>query len=445
MTVPFTMTAVKGIAGEVHVAPDKSISHRGLILAALANGTSRIRNLLLGSDVLCSLRILRQLGIHSSHRPEDLKAGVTLEITGRGLKGFKAPAGVLDCGNSGTGMRLFLGLLGAQPFESVLTGDASLNKRPMGRVMEPLGLMGARFKVEERDGGRFIHVLPALNPLKAIHYASPVASAQVKSALLLAGLYADGKTTIFEPSPSRDHTEIMLAAMHGKIQTTLSSAASANSVTVSPHPKLKPLDIVVPGDISSAAFFMVAALITPGSDIHLKGIGLNPTRTGILDVLIAMGGDITIEGQSSQGGEMVGDVRFKSSPLRNLNVGGDLIPRLIDEIPILALAASQAQGRMVVSDARELRVKETDRIRAIACELAKMGVHITEREDGFSIEGGARLKSPRKPFKSYGDHRMAMMAAVAGLILPKSAVIDDVACVNTSFPDFFKILKSVSR
>lgn len=427
---------VRGLSGEVRVGADKSISHRALIFAALASGTSRIRNLLTGEDVKSTLSILRGLGVETSHDAGSVNSETELLVQGRGLMGLQAPTSILDCGNSGTSMRLMLGLLAAQKFSSQLTGDSSLNRRPMERVTQPLSLMGGRFAFSESAGRRIISVKPAAS-FQGINYNSPVASAQVKSCLLLAGLYAEGTTRITEPSQSRDHSELMLTAMGAAIQV------EQLTVTISPG-QLKPIDISIPGDISSAAFFMVAALITPDSDVMIRNIGLNPTRTGLLDVLIAMGGDITIESQYLSGGEVVGDVRFKSSKLRNLSVSGDIVPRLIDEIPILALAATQASGRMVLSEAGELRVKETDRIRALATELNRLGAMVTETTDGLIIEGGAKLVAPQSLMRSYGDHRMAMMEAIAGGILSDGAQIDDTACVNTSFPEFFSLLADLS-
>lgn len=433
----FKTSRVSGLRGEIRVAPDKSISHRALIFSALADGPSHIRNLLTGDDVKCTLTILRQLGIETSVDASGLTSLGEITVKGMGLYGLRPAVDVLYCGNSGTTMRLMLGLLSAQKFSSRLTGDASLNKRPMVRVMEPLSRMGAQFEVQENASGRVIVVHPAAK-LTTLDFISPVASAQIKSCLLLAGLYANGVMRITEPGPSRDHSEIMLKAMGVRIQS------QGMCVALEPGP-LKPIDITVPGDISSAAFFMVAALITPRSDVIIRGIGLNPTRTGLLDVLIAMGGDITIEKQYHEGGEMVGDLRLKTSRLVNLDIGGELVPRLIDEIPILALAATQATGRMTLRDAAELRVKESDRIRAITTELARLGAAITETADGFVIEGGQKLKTPSSHFCSYGDHRMAMMEAVAGCILDNSTLIDDVDCVNTSFPGFFDLLQKLSE
>lgn len=425
------------LCGTLRVASDKSMSHRSLIFSALADGESTIQNLLLGEDVLRTLTILGQLGVSLSHTAQSLKSGNTLVVSGVGLHGLKKPQGELYCGNSGTTLRLMLGLLAGQSFASVLTGDPYLDKRPMERVLEPLKKMGAQFKVEWQKGRRLIHVLPAQKLLQGIDYNSPVASAQVKSALLLAGLCAQGETRVTEPSLSRNHTEIMLMGMG------VSLAIQGLSVTVTPPAKLLAQKIVVPGDISSAAFFIVGALVTPGSDLTIENLSLNATRTGILDVLKEMGADITILESSTQSGEQVGTLRIRHSLLKNTTISGDVIPRLIDEIPILALAGAVAEGKMIVQDAQELRVKETDRIRAIVTEFNKMGCDISETEDGFILRGGQGFKLPHLGFATHGDHRMAMTLVVAGLLLEQATKLDEVACIQTSFPEFFTLMTTV--
>ncbi len=421
------------------MASDKSISHRALIFSSLAEGTSRVRYLLPGEDVLNTLTILNQLGVKTSHTAENYKFGDELEIHGVGLHGFTKPDGVLYCGNSGTTMRLMLGLLAGQKFNSTLTGDASLNRRPMERVFKPLRQMGARFEIEEVESQRLIHVLPndSLNKLHGIVYESPVASAQIKSAIVLAGLRADGQTVVREPVKSRDHTELMLSAMGVKLEI------SENEVRLLPPLKLNPVDVAVPADISSAAFFIVATLIVPNSSLTLKDVNLNPTRTGILDVLKSMGANIEVINLRIVLGEPMADLLVKSSQLRNVEISGSVIPRLIDEIPILALAGACAEGRMIVRDAKELRVKESDRIVAIVRELSKLGVTIRELEDGFEIDGfgsSDQFKQPTQIFQSMMDHRLAMTAMIAGLVLKSPAGIDDVECVKTSFPEFFELL-----
>lgn len=434
---------VKSFSGELQVAPDKSMSHRALIFSALAEGVSKIRNLLLGEDVLCTLQILNQLGVKTSHHAQNIKLGDELIVHGVGLQGLKKSKDMLYCGNSGTTMRLMLGLLSGQNFESVLTGDDSLNKRPMERVLAPLRQMGAVFEEKKTGTKRFIHINPRSEKvsLAGIDYRSPVASAQVKTALILAGLNASGVTIITEPSLSRDHSEIMLKAM----KAPLSMAGASIKVTT---PKtLSAIDLDIPGDMSSAAFFIAATLIAKSSRLKICDVGVNPTRTGFLDVVQKMGGDVALSNRKTVCGEQVADIEVKSSCLKNVAVGGSEIPLLIDEIPILSLLAAVAEGEMHVKNAEELRVKETDRIRAICSELAKMGVVVQEQPGGFVVHGfgdARKLKLPASPFKSYGDHRMAMMECVAGMVLDGSVTIDDVACVNTSFPGFFNLLKGLT-
>lgn len=437
--MPFLTTPHAFLRGTIQVASDKSISHRSLIFSALADGESTIRNLLLGEDVLRTLTILNQLGVTTSHTAENLKSGDILVVRGVGLKGFKKPQGELYCGNSGTTMRLMLGLLAGQSFESVLTGDEYLDKRPMERVMDPLKKMGAEFKVEWQKGRRFIHVLPIAKPLQGIDYVSPVASAQVKSALILAGLRAQGQTRVTEPSLSRNHTEIMLQGMGAPL------SIQALSMTMTSPQKLSSQKMNVPGDISSAAFFIVGALVTPGSDLTIKNVSLNPTRTGILDVLKKMGANIEILESSLQSGEPIGTLQIRHSSLKNTIIEGDVIPRLIDEIPVLALAGAVAQGKMIVKDAQELRVKETDRIHAICTEFQKMGCVITETEDGFTLNGGHNLQIPDLDFDTYGDHRIAMTLIMAGFLLERAVRLDDVDCIKTSFPEFFDLMTQTAQ
>lgn len=438
MTESYKTSLAKSLRGEITISPDKSISHRSLIFAALAEGTSEIKNLLLGEDVLCTLECLNRLGVKTSHTKTTLKKGDTLVVEGVGLKGLKTPGDVLYCGNSGTAMRLLLGLVCGAGLEASFTGDHSLNKRPMERVTGPLAQMGGRFSTEFKNGERYIRT-HAHSGLKAIRYDSPVASAQVKTALVLAALNGAGETIVTEPELSRNHTEIMLTALGANVMS------EDTTLRVGPTKKLHAFKMTVPGDISSAAFFIVGALITPDSDVLIRRVNLNPTRTGILDALMAMGADIQILARSEEGGEAVGDLRVRTSQLKNTDVGGAIIPRLIDEIPILALAAASASGTMTLSDAKELRVKETDRIRAVCHELANLGADITERPDGFVVTGGKSLQPQTASFSSYGDHRMAMTLIMAGLNLGQPIAIDDVACINTSFPEFFELLKSLMK
>lgn len=436
----FITQPIRSLGGSITVPGDKSLSHRSLIFSAIAEGQSRVRNLLLGDDVLRTLTIINELGVKTSHTAGTISKNDEVVVEGVGLFGLKRPRRVLYCGNSATTMRLMLGLLSAQDFQTSLTGDASLNKRPMDRVTKPLERMGARFEAVQRKGQRVITVT-GKRPLRAIAYHSPIASAQVKSAVLLAGLYTPGTTSVTEPGRSRNHTELMLKAMGAPVRV------AGLTVFVSPPEKLRPLDVTVPGDISSAAFFIVAALLLPDSKLTIREVSLNPTRTGILDVLLKMGARIEITRERMAAGERVGDLTVFSSPLTNCDIGGEILPRLIDEIPILALAGACARGRMSVSGAGELRVKETDRIAAICSELKKLGVAVTEKDDGFAIEGTGTsgFRHPASGLAGYGDHRMAMMAVVAGSLLARPVEIDDVGCIDTSFPDFFELWHRVAR
>lgn len=426
----------KGLKGTIRVAPDKSISHRALIFAALADGTSHIRNLLEGEDVQNTQKILEQLGVSFSFGPGCLSPTDVLRVRGLGLRGLKNTDQVLFCGNSGTTMRLMLGVLSGCNLAASLTGDASLNGRPMDRIINPLTQMGGSFQIVEEKIGRLVKTQNHPG-LKSLHYLSPVASAQVKSSVLLAGLCAGVEVSVTEPHLSRNHTELMLQGMGAPV------AVTGTTVTLKPVSRLAAMDFDVPGDISSAAFFMVAGLLCPESEIIIQNVNLNPTRTGILDVLVQMGGHITIENQQVMCGEPAGDLRVRTSKLTNVNVGGAIIPRLIDEIPILTLAAACADGEFVLSGARELRVKETDRLRAVGTEFKKLGVDIKEREDGLMIRGGRPLVAMSDQVCSYGDHRMAMMLSVAGLLVDQSLKIDDVDCINTSFPGFYDVLKKI--
>lgn len=434
----FRTAPAASLKGEITIAPDKSISHRALMFAAVAEGKSRVKNLLLGEDVLCTLAVLNRLGVKTSLTAESIKPGDELEIEGVGLKGLRESHDILYCGNSGTAMRLLLGLVSGTGMAARFTGDASLNKRPMGRVTEPLTRMGAAFEIVEEGGRRIIKTLPH-GGLRGGDFHLPVASAQIKTAILLAGLNAQGETSVTEPALSRNHTEIMLKAMGAEIES------AGTTVWLNPGRALKPLRIAVPGDISSAAFFIVGALIVPGSDVLIRNVNLNPTRTGLLDVVADMGGDVTILNRGEEGGEPVGDLQVRHSRLRNVRVGGAIIPRLIDEIPILALAAAFAEGDMVLSDAKELRVKETDRIQAICRELGAIGADVIEKTDGFTVAGGRALKPRETALHSYGDHRIAMTLIMAGLMSKEVFTIDDADCVNTSFPEFFALLESLRR
>jgi len=432
---------VHTLRGSVEVAPDKSISHRALLFAAIAKGESKISNLLLSEDVLRTLTIINQLGIQTSHTAQTLKEKDELIVFGKGLDGLTKPEETLFCGNSGTTMRLMIGLLAGQSFQASLTGDDSLNKRPMDRVIEPLQEMGATIVSEDVDDKRLITITPKETSgekyLKGISYESPVASAQVKSAILLAGLYARKPISVSEPRQSRNHTELMLKSLRGKV------SIQDLMVTIDCPTRLKALDLTVPGDLSSAAAFIAAALIVKDSELTIRNVNLNPTRTGMVDILRYMGAKITTDVKNVINGEAVGHIHVQTSRLKNISITGNIIPRMIDEIPMLALIASVSEGKMVVSGAQELRVKESDRIKAICKTLQQLGVRVDEKEDGFIIVGnpeGLRIQDG-VDFHSYGDHRIAMMQSIAGLVLDKAVKIDDVSCVDTSFPGFFKILE----
>ena len=424
---------VGGLRGEVAIPGDKSVSHRSVMLAGLCDTPVRITNYLHAADCLSTAAAMEALGV-SVHWADD----TTLTVTGRGFDGLTEPEGILDAGDSGTMLRLMMGLLAPQSFLSTFTGDAALYRRPMGRVIEPLSGMGAR--IAGRAGGKYlpITIMPAEKPLHGIEYKMPMASAQVKSAILLAGLRAEGETTVIEPYPSRDHTERMLRAFGAEIRQD-GAKISCHAVKKLSAPK----SIEVPGDISSAAFWLVAASIIEGSDLLLKGVGVNPTRTGVLDVLLDMGADIELLKERESGGEPIADIRVRSAKLRGVSFGGAIIPRLIDEIPILAVAALFADGDTVISDAGELRVKETDRLHAVAVEYNKLAPFVEESEDGLVIHGGAKKIRHAECF-SYDDHRMAMSLAVAGAA-GAGVTIGNPECVDISYPTFYKTLADLQR
>ncbi len=433
----YTVKPASSLKGTIQIPGDKSISHRALILASLAEGVSKIRHLLLAQDVLATMRILQQLGVRMSHTPEELQIGDELKIYGEGLHALKGASGILDCGNSGTTLRLMMGLLSAHSFEATLTGDASLNKRPVDRVAKPLEKMGGGFAITyDRKGKRFIKSCNVKKIYGGMGHQLPVASAQVKSAIMLAALYGTESTTIIEPALSRDHTERMMSAMGVHIER------EGTTTEIFPPKKMNPIDLTIPGDLSSASFFIVGSLILPGSEIKLTSVGLNPSRSAIIRVLMDMGGKIEIENYRTVAGEISGDLICRASPLTGFNIGGALIPNIIDEIPIFSIAASVAQGTSKVSDASELRVKESDRIKTMVQELSKIGVSIKECDDGFEISGGYPFKEGT--YSSQGDHRVAMSMAIAALRAPQPSVIEDVECVNTSFPSFFGILEKLS-
>ena len=423
-----------GWQGEIDIPGDKSISHRSVMFAGLGNTPVHIRNFLHAEDCLSTVGVMRALGVDVKFLNEN-----ELIVTGNGLHGLTEPLTVLDAGNSGTTLRLMMGLLAPQPFLSVFCGDSSLTRRPMGRVLRPLSEMGAQIYGRSENNNLPLTIVPAAAKLRGIHYESPVASAQVKSAILLAGLYADAPTTVTEPYVSRDHTEQMLAGFGVHLER------SGTSVTLYPVEKggyRAPDEITVPGDISSAAFFLVAGSIIADSRLLLKNVGINPTRTGILDVLTEMGAHITLQNERTSGGERVADIAVEAAHLHGVSFGAEIMPRLIDEIPVLAVAALFAEGDTVITGAGELRVKETDRLRAIAAEFQKLAPgSIEEREDGLVIHGNAKIE--RAQVSSWGDHRMAMSLAVLGAAA-EGVFLENSDSVNISYPTFFSELDRLS-
>jgi 3-phosphoshikimate 1-carboxyvinyltransferase len=423
-----TIQPAASVRGEIAVPGDKSISHRSIMLGAIANGITTVRGFLRGEDNLSTMHAFRAMGVEID---DD---GETIRIAGRGLHGLKEPGDVLDCGNSGTTIRLITGLLSGQSFFSVVTGDQYLRKRPMKRVVEPLSRMGAR--IAGRSGGTLAPLAINGGSLKGIDYQSPVSSAQIKSSLMLAGLYADGETTVSEPSLSRDHSERMFKLFGASL------VRNDNGVTVRGGAELTAQEVTVPGDISSAAFFIVAALITPHSELLIKNVGVNPSRTGVIDILQAMGGDIQLLDKRDVSGEPVADILVRSSRLKGIAIAGGVVPRAIDEFPAVCIAAARAEGVTTVRDAGELRVKETDRITAMADNLRKLGVTVTECQDGMDITGSDRLLGGT--VDSSGDHRIAMSMSVAALVASSAITVTDIACVATSFPNFFPLLEKVA-
>ena len=417
---------VHGLKGNIEIPSDKSISHRAIMFSSIAKGTSRIINFSNGEDPKSTLKIFRQLGVDIAYKDEK-----TVIVNSDGK--LRQPLADLDCGNSGTTMRLASGILAGQNFNTRLTGDISLSKRPMKRIITPLSLMGA--KIESEDNHAPLNIYG--NRLTGIDYNSQIASAQVKSSVLLAGLYADGTTKFTEPYISRNHTEIMLKYLGANITT------KDNTTIIKPS-ELTAKDITICGDISSAAYFIAAALIVPNSDIILKNVGLNPTRTGIIKVIEKMGGYIEILNKEEISGEEVGDIRIKTSDLKGITIGGELIPQLIDEIPIIAVIATQAKGETIIKDAQDLRNKESDRIKSTVCELKKLGANIEETEDGFIINGKTNLKGETE-LNTYHDHRLAMSLYVAGLICDKEIAINDFEWVNISFPEFAQLFQTLQN
>lgn len=408
---------MKKAVGQIKVPGDKSISHRAVMLGSLANGVTEISGFLKGADCLSTIDCFRKMGIDIDINGENVT------VHGNGLRGLKKPDEMLYTGNSGTTTRLLCGILAGQNFDTSITGDASIQKRPMGRVVQPLSMMGAKIENE------YCPLYITGTKLHGIDYKMPVASAQVKTAIILAGLYADGETVIHEIEKSRDHTELMLSAMGADL------TVDNLDITVKPTNDLTAVNVDVPGDISSAAFFLVLGAIMPNSQITVTNVGINPTRTGIIDVLKDMGADITLENVHTSAGETVADITVRSSSLKGTTVGGDIIPRLIDELPIIAVAAVFADGQTVIKDAQELKVKETNRIRAVVDEFNKCGIDITETDDGMIINGGKSIHGA--DFKTYGDHRMAMSLTVLAQLADGESTLDDSDCACVSYPTFF--------
>ena len=421
--------APSGVRGTITLPGDKSISHRAVMFAAIARGDSRIVNCSGGGDNRSTISAFRSLGVEIN------QGGPEVLVKGRGWQGLRAAAGTIDCGNSGTTVRLLSGLLAARPFDSRLDGDGSLRSRPMKRVMAPLSEMGAEIISEGGENRAPLRIHG--KPLHGISYRSAVASAQVKSALLLAGLQARGRTTVWEPERSRDHTERMLPAFGVPVHV------NGTEVSIDGGQELSACDVEVPGDFSSAAFFLTAASIVPGSELRAQGVGLNPTRTGALDALRAMGANIQVEKLHEVCGEPVGDLLVQSSSLHGIELNGELVVRAIDEIPTLAIAAAFAHGTTTIRDAQELRVKESDRLAALATALNILGAKVTELPDGLIIEGGQSLHGGR--VSSFGDHRIAMALTIAGLAGTGAIVLEEGASVAISFPNFYSLVRELTE
>ncbi|MCQ6277911.1 3-phosphoshikimate 1-carboxyvinyltransferase [Bacillus sp. EB600] len=420
---------IKGLSGSVAVPGDKSISHRSVMFGAIANGLTTVSNFLPGDDCLSTIACFRKLGVQIEEQEKELK------IIGNGFDGLMEPNEVLDVGNSGTTIRLMLGILSGRPFFAALQGDQSIGKRPMTRVTVPLREMGAQ--IEGRKNGEYTPLAIRGGNLKPIHYQMPVASAQVKSSLLFAGLQADGESCIIEKTESRDHTERMIRHFGGEI------TKEKGVITVKGGQKFTGSHVHVPGDISSAAFFLVAGAIVPESEIILRNVGLNPTRTGIIDVMKKMGADLQILTSEDNAFEPYGDLLIKTSNLKGTIIEGELIPRLIDEIPVIALLATQADGKTIIKDAQELKVKETNRIDTVVNELKKLGANIEPTEDGMIIYGKSRLSGGI--VSSHGDHRIGMMLSIAAAICQEEVCLENPGAISVSYPDFFTHLNNLKR
>ena len=420
------LCGITGLKGTVSVPGDKSISHRGIMFGSIADGTTEIHNFLPGADCLATIRCFRALGL------EIEQEGSTVIVHGKGLHGLSAPSHILDVGNSGTTTRLLSGILAGQPFESKLSGDESLNSRPMKRIIDPLTQMGADISSILHNGCAPLYIAPSR--LHGIHYDSPVASAQVKSCILLAGLYADGETSVTEPGLSRNHTELMLKEFGADIRSVHDLDCSRTTAIIQPGRELHGQKLTVPGDISSAAYFIAAGLIVPDSEIRITNVGINPTRAGILKICEDMGARIELSNERTEGGEKIADITVRTSRLHGTVIEGDIIPALIDEIPVIAVMAAVAEGTTVIRDAAELKVKETDRIETVTDNLKAMGCDVTPTEDGMIINGG-KLKGAS--IHTLLDHRIAMAFSIAALAAEGRTRILDSKCVDVSYPAFY--------
>lgn len=421
------LAKITGLRGEVNIPGDKSISHRCIMFGSIASGTTEISNFLQGADCLATINCFRRMGIEIENEEEKII------VHGKGLHGLTAPTEILDVGNSGTTTRLISGILVGQPFESKLSGDNSLNSRPMKRIMEPLTKMGGHISSILRNGCAPLYIAPG--KLHGIHYDSPVASAQVKSSILLAGLYADGETSVTEPSLSRNHTELMLKEFGADIRSQFDLNTSKATAFIRPCSELYGQKIMVPGDISSAAYFIAAGLLVPDSEILIKNTGINATRAGILKVCENMGANITLLNERTEGGEAIADILVRTSKLHGTTISGDIIPTLIDEIPIIAIMAAAAEGTTIIKDAAELKVKETNRIETIVDNLKAMGCDIIATDDGMIIHGGKTLHGTT--IHTLLDHRIAMAFSIAALIAEDTTRILDSKCVDVSYPTFY--------
>lgn len=421
------LAKITGLRGEVNIPGDKSISHRCIMFGSIASGTTEISNFLQGADCLATINCFRRMGIEIENEKEKII------VHGKGLHGLTAPTEILDVGNSGTTTRLISGILVGQPFESKLSGDNSLNSRPMKRIIEPLTKMGGHISSILRNGCAPLYIAPG--KLHGIHYDSPVASAQVKSSILLAGLYADGETSVTEPSLSRNHTELMLKEFGADIRSQFDLNTSKATAFIRPCSELYGQKIMVPGDISSAAYFIAAGLLVPDSEILIKNTGINATRAGILKVCENMGANITLLNERTEGGEAITDILVRTSKLHGTTISGDIIPTLIDEIPIIAIMAAAAEGTTIIKDAAELKVKETNRIETVVDNLKAMGCDIIATDDGMIIHGGKTLHG--STIHTLLDHRIAMAFSIAALIAEDTTRILDSKCVDVSYPTFY--------